>query len=1701
MCDRSLKNCRGPRRLAGVAAAFWVGALLWAVLCPAPSWAATPPNIPITNTARATYEIGGTPATVSGSTTVITAAGTPALIEFRRHTTTAAVAELPVTPTQCNSATLPAPITSSSVSLAIGSLQKLIKADAYAANDAAFIRVTDFDRNTNPLLAETIVVAVTIANSIELETLTLTETGPSTGIFLGYAQTRRSPAQQNDCTFNVDRPNTQLIASYTDTSESNIVIVASALIDPFGVVFNSATGAPIDGATVTLINVATGLPATVFGNDGVSAYPSTVVSGGTVTDAGGEVYVFAPGNYRFPFVAAGVYRLQVTPPAGVSFPSTVANAVLQTRPGAPYTLLGDVGGGASRGGNFNAVEGPPLRIDVPLDPAGGGLQITKTAGKATVSIGDYVPYSLSIRNPNLAAVAGVQVADRLPLGFRYQAGTARLNGAPLADPAISADGRTLTFSLGAIAAGATVTVKYVAAVVAGARVGPADNTAQAVLPAVSNVARATVLVREDLHRSRAILMGRVIVGSCDDAVDNDLVGLANARIVLEDGTYILTDKEGRWHADNIRPGTHVVQLDLDSLPKGYDVVQCQDNSRFAGRTYSQFVNVRGGSLWRADFYVKKIADDQPGRPDDARPPSPPASETPSPPASNASDNIDTTHLVEKLPYDERWLAAAAPGTEWLHPQESFQPALPVVKIAVKHDPRHRLELTLDGAPINPMRYEGIIKNEAGTLGVSLWRAVEIKEGANVLALTLFDAQGNVVMEERRTLHYGGAAVTAQLDASRSVLVADGKTGPVVAIRLLDKDGKPVRRGVAGDFTLNAPYQAQSTVEARQREPLAGVLDGANRFIVRDDGVALIKLQPTTQSGEVVLGFALNRAGLNGAVQTDRRDVRAWLAPGEREWILVGFAEGTIGHKQLSGHMATLNAAQADDTLFDDNRVAFYAKGTIKGEYLLTAAYDTAKETGRGGARNLMQAVDPNQFYTLYADATAPQFDAASASKLYLKIEKQQFYAMFGDYDTGLSVTELGRYSRTLNGVKTAYKGDVLSYNAFATLTAQSYKKDEIQGDGTSGLYKLSSREIVINSDKVRVEVRDRFQSKIVKSVRTYSRYLDYDIDTAAGTLFFREPIPARDPEFNPVFIVVEYEADDSADRKISYGGRAAVQATEHVELGVTHIREGTIGRSGTLTAGDVTLKLTETTKLRAELANSDRDIAGVSANRTAWLAEAKHESERLAVTAYVRESEVGFGLGQQSMAETGMRKFGADALVKLSDQLRVQGAATRWTNLATGAQLDTREAQARWQTDGLSLNAGLRHAKEKDAQNVEREHTQALAGVAYSMLERRLTLSAGAERDLGGASRNGSADFPNRVTFGADYKLTETVAVFAKHELARGRVSADTTNLGLRTQPWQGGEAYTSLGSQRRHSDTRDSERLFAGIGLTQRWQITEHWQANVGMDRSQTLRAVATNPLGTQLPLASGAPIAAAPGITTGDYTVVHAGAGYNDKLWSGNGRLEWRAGESEDKINLLLGAQRTLDAGRAIAAGLSTTHTNSTGSDSTKLALRLSYAHRPIESRWTWLDRLDYVQESLRSAITDSRARKLVNNFNANYMPNRRTQVAMQYGSKYVLDSIEGRDFSGYTHLIGFEIRRDLGSRWDIGAAANMLHAWHAETRDYQLGASIGYRVMDNTWVSLGYNVLGFKDGNFSGADYRADGLYVTFRVKFDQDVLGLK
>ena len=248
-------------------------------------------------------------------------------------------------------------------------------------------------------------------------------------------------------------------------------------------------------------------------------------------------------------------------------------------------------------------------LDVPLDPFGGSLFLEKTTQSPIAAPGDFIEYTLTLSNATGAGAAnGVMLDDLLPPGFRYVEGSSRLDSGNVADPSMGSDGRSLQYSVGDVAAGTSLRLRYVALVGPGAQTGEAVNTAVARVGTgtESNTARAVVQIVEDLFRDKSFLVGRLVLGSCDEDVANDLEGVSGVRIYLEDGRYSLTDENGRYHFEGLEPGVHVVQVDLDSMPQRYELVACEDNSRFSGREYSRFVDLRGGTLWRADFYARPV---------------------------------------------------------------------------------------------------------------------------------------------------------------------------------------------------------------------------------------------------------------------------------------------------------------------------------------------------------------------------------------------------------------------------------------------------------------------------------------------------------------------------------------------------------------------------------------------------------------------------------------------------------------------------------------------------------------------------------------------------------------------------------------------------------------------------------------------------------------------------------------------------------------------------------------------------------------------------------------------------------------------------------------------------------------------------------------------------------------------------------------
>jgi outer membrane protein OmpA-like peptidoglycan-associated protein len=757
----------------------------------------------------------------------------------------------------------------------------------------------------------------------------------------------------------------------------------------------------------------------------------------------------------------------------------------------------------------------------------------------------------------------------------------------------------------------------------------AINTAQAFAPGnvASNEARSLVRMNEELFSQKGFIVGRVFEGNCDSPGRED-AGVAGIRIYLEDGRYGVTDENGRFHFEGLEPGTHSVQLDKLTLPEYLELAPCVDRMGHAGRDYSQFAELRGGTLWRSDFVLRQKAPPKGDvqfefssslLPDDggdgpaahqavvrvggvtvgntramvmlpagfeyvpgsatvdgnkvtdaknqvigagdpvvslmdgvvvARLGELPAGavrtirfETRSTPAAGGAltvralamfdspaksglrtqpiesqlnrgaarygrsqfsftprfdvlktelalsdeaalrnlinswrgarditiravghadsqqitarsrkvyaDNyalskaraqtvanylaislnvpesrvhveghgsdepvntgmdaaslaanrrveiviegarfeanaplelvkaggepqkIETVGVVLRGPgsasarsvrnsvnASERTgtqpidINALSPGIRWLTPEADSVPAISSIKIAIAHDPKQTAELALNGVPVNKLNYDGASFNDAGTVALSRWRGVDLVDGDNELSVKILDTNGDVVWTAKRTVHYGGSPVRAEIDKEASKLVADGRTRPVIALRMFDKYGKPARSGTIANFGVDSPYRSWWEVEQLNDNQILSTGSREPQVEVRENGLALIELEPTTVSGNAVVRLRFNER------QSD--EYKVWLEPAARDWILVGIAEGTAAYNTISGNMETASAADREDGFQDGGRVAFFAKGRIKGDFLLTMAYDSAREKkdARTSTRILMVTLLP-----------------------------------------------------------------------------------------------------------------------------------------------------------------------------------------------------------------------------------------------------------------------------------------------------------------------------------------------------------------------------------------------------------------------------------------------------------------------------------------------------------------------------------------------------------------------------------------------------------------------------------------------------------------------------------------------------------------------------------------------------------------------
>ena len=1268
------------------------------------------------------------------------------------------------------------------------------------------------------------------------------------------------------------------------------------------------------------------------------------------------------------------------------------------------------------------------------------LYITKTSDRKVVEIGDYVTYAVTVENRSTVLAAdNVTITDSLPQGFRYVKGTSRENGAILPDPP---GGTRPQWAIGTLAPGESSTLFYRAVVSVDAMLGDGTNTASVAGTTPggnllqAGPAKVRVKIEEGALNSKAIILGRVFVDRNGDRMPGeDEPGVREIRLYLEDGTFVITDAEGKFSIYNIRPGEHVLKLDRNTLPPGYIPVPL--NNTFAGDGGSRFISVPFGGPARGDFGLIPVNGEEK--------PFPGSEEKP-------AGKVYTfgTSTAAPPPSLEVQVQYMDPTPEILSPRAGATLARTWTDVAVRVPEGAHHFLKVNGAVIPQKRIGKKIHESARKLYVYEYIGVKLSPGVNRIALESI-VPGEVGVGKEISVTAPGPPARIVLDPPKATVVADGKSTTSFTVTLLDEWNRP-----SMDEAVVTVVAEKGAIAENDLDPST-----AGHQIKLRDGRASFTLRSTVETGRgrirVLAGNDMEAEG------------EVYYTPELRDWVVAGIGAVTVGANSVSGDTSKIKEDNRyEDGLFHEEKLAVFAKGRIFENYLLTGSYDTGKPEGEG----FFQRSAPDRFYPIYGDASRIGYDAESRQKLYLKAERGQSSVMFGDYHTDLSANEFTRYDRTFNGLKADIDTGVLTFRGFATETDQVQVKDEIPGNGTSGFYFLSRTPVVENSEKIRIEIRDRYHPERILSSVDKGPYTDYSIDYASGALLFKEPVRSLDGGFNPVRIVVLYEAEGAGEDHYTYGGRAGVRLWGRLEAGATAVVEDVGMGENTLFGVDATIKLAEGVRLKGEVATSDTVEKGTG---TAWKAELETDPGRkLKFNAYYRDVDETFLNPSMTGSETGTTKYGAKATYRPREETNVTAESFVQDDRINQYEQFVNTLGVTQQYSRAKLEAGYSYLTEDRSAPGQDDITSQLA---YAGVSGNIT------KKLGAALRHDQVltddnvrNYPTKTTGELTYQISETLRARLSHEIQQGDEKRNATELGFESRVTEN----TTLSSRYQIENTISGERAQAVIGLNNKWMPYKGFTLNTSVERIQFVDGDPGGAEGTSLSLSA-------------EYL--------RSEDVKATGRYEVRLGELETTNLFDIGAALKLSDGLSLLPKLRLWHSDrDQGGDSSLYDGVVGIAYRPLGTPSVYLlSSLRFKLEQTGGAGMEDERKNLISSTEASYRLSPRLSLLGKYAGKYAWESVGGMDFNAYTDLILAGATYDLTDRWDVGVLGKLLNQY--ETGMHSVGAVVrtGYRVYRNLYAGVGYNFSRMNDADLSGADYQSHGPFLELKFKFDEETLG--
>ena len=1402
------------------------------------------------------------------------------------------------------------------------------------------------------------------------------------------------------------------------------------------------------------------------------------------------------------------------------------------------------------------------------------LVVTKESDVKSAEFGDYVNYSINVTNNGESTAYDVQLKDALPRGFDYVGSSVFIDKAQTTE--FKTDGKYQVLSLGNMNAGETKDITYRVLIGSSALGGDGINRATATATTeqgqslVSREAQWKIEVERGVMNTDGIIIGKVYHDINRDGIqqkEDGELGVAGVRIYMENGNFVVTDPEGKYNFYGVSAKTHVLKVDRTTIPNATEMVT--QSNRNAGDAGSRFVDLKYGELHRADFAIVGGMGDSTERLNAelvARSKSVSAKNDNLEQAVKAElvlepdynrdnkDNVDASGCKSNDFLDQGIKCDTAIVNEMVNPAANHidmavtKVVPPVEKeleeylkevssndvafinliegqqlstykqmVQVQAPLGSNFTLYANGKAVSAEQIGKTAEQEKQKVTAFDYYAVDLQRGNNTLRGVATDINGKVISEQTIKVLTPDSLQAIDYRTQKQLVAADGVSEYQVVISLKDRDGHP--------YIASTPITIDTNI---------------GRINLSDSSKDQAGTQVTVSGGELLIPITVPSIPGKGELVintgSSKQVIPLQFTAQLRPLIAVGIVEGAISLKNFDGSNITdaqgafeqeLREIAGNDDYSTTGRAAMFLKGKVRGDYLLTLAYDSDKKGER-----LFRDIEPGEYYPVYGDSSAKGFDAQSTSKLYVRVDKGRSFAMYGDLKTQIDNDEgikLGQYNRTLTGLKAQFEDSNTRITAFAAETSTSQRVNETRGLGISGPYPLANDfdAVLENSETIEVITRDVNNPGRIVRRETLTRFADYEIDPISRSLYLKSPIASQDIDGNPIYLRVTVEVDEGGEKYWVGGIATKQQLTNKVAIGGSYINSEDPLNKEELASVNTVVKFNDKLKLVAEYARNKaenpnaqlsdqinaKELDGKDIEGDALRIELDYDNKKnTRAKAYYNDTDEGFVTGA-SPQTAGRTESGIEVTHTLNDKktalklegVRTEDHTTEASRQGLQASIEQRLSQ------NIVGEIGVRYYKQ-DATAASRNIQAATDVLDITndtifnddiINQSALNSVSNAEKDIEGTTArarltarlpklNNSLVFAeyeqdiehssrNATSIGGETALGSLGRLYARHDLINslsGSYGLDDseerqrTVIGFDATYMKDGKVY----SEYRMRDAISAREAEAAIGLKNKWYVQEGLTLNTLFERVESLEGEK-------------------------DSTATAAGVGVEylaNEKYKASGRLEKRWGDTSDTLLASAGAAYRYSDEITLLAKDIYSQVDYDDGHRTINRFQLGAAYRDYDSnKLDMLAKLEYRLDDNATGNDPYQKDAVVWSWSGNYHPTRPLTLSGHYAGKYTEYDAQGITSDNTAHAFYARGLYDISERWDIGLQAGTYWNKQADDLSYLVGAEVGYSPMTNLWLSLGYNFMGFEDEDIAYYDTTIEGAYFRLRFKFDEDL----